>query len=729
MNSIYLFVILVILIFIIIFSFILKKKKNTDQNLDKILLHNTSFEDQNNIKESENTDIIVFEKFTPNIQNSFRGMEVPTDYGTVQNPSYKISGNVKGKNIVIESKGRTLWEPSYSPIWNGKWIYYGSVSSYKATLDINTVKFLIVKIDNNGKGQIEDEYLNYRMDVINTGSDILTGIIPSGEYTGFRAILKLIPSDLKYTDPSESYPVKMRYFIQKDKKRYNLSSGNIYNMEGYSTKFDGNKLILSNFLEASGIQSDPNLAFSSENLQKINVSIKEQTNPLSIIKLLNKFMTNEIKSLKLLYKASRDGWDPARFHQLCDNKGPTITIATFQDGRFIGAYSPISWGLDNRWINNTEVFLFDNDKKYTSDKTYWGSPGIYAIYQSQYYLPTFGGGHDFYISSNGSFSNNTFGFTNNGKGSLGVGGYPNYSYNTYWIKDLEVFSIIELSSMPSIIQKVSSEWMTTPIKSVKLLYNASKDGWAVSKFHELCDNKGPTISIVTLQDGRIVGGYSPISWGLNSWIDNTEVFLFDDNKKYTSSRSAYGPGRLAIFQYYSYFPAFGGGHDFYISSGSGRIENNTTLYWFENNSLTFLNNGKGPLGVSGFPNYTNNGYWIKNLEVYSVTVDSLMLKVAGRNDVPSNCERGDYKCQAKDVCEKVTGLTCLHQEYDCYYGNTGSWRPSDLPTNATAFSIAYAYDVQPSGFGNICAADRSKMTKYGLAANNLYWGLGNWTRQ
>ena len=125
MNSIYLFVILVILIFIIIFSFILKKKKNTDQNLDKILLHNTSFEDQNNIRESEQSDIIVFpeqsdiivfpeqsdnliEKFTPNIQNSFRGMEVPTDYGTIQNPSYKLSGNVKGKNIIIESKGRTL---------------------------------------------------------------------------------------------------------------------------------------------------------------------------------------------------------------------------------------------------------------------------------------------------------------------------------------------------------------------------------------------------------------------------------------------------------------------------------------------------------------------------------------------------------------------------------------------------------------------------------------------
>ena len=721
MNSIYLFVILVILIFIIIFSFILKKKKNTDQNLDKILLHNTSFEDQNNIRESENTDIIVFEKFTPNIQNSFRGMEVPTDYGTVQNPSYKISGNVKGKNIVIESKGRTLWEPSYSPIWNGKWIYYGSVSSYKATLDINTVKFLIVKIDNNGNGQVEDEYLNYRMNIINAGSDILTGIIPSGEYIGFRAILKLIPSDLKYTDPSESYPVKMRYFIEKDKKRYNLSSGNIYNMEGYSTKFDGNKLILSNFLEASGIQSDPNLAFSPENLQKINVSIKDQSFNLSIIKLLNKFMINEIKSLKSLYKASRDGWSAARFHQLADNKGATITIATLQDGRIVGAYSPISWGLNNGWINNTDTFLFDSDNKYTTAQSTWGL-GQYAIYQISNYGPTFGGGHDFVTLSNSNdpqrLLTNVWGYINNGKGPLGVNKATN---DNYQLKDLEVYSIIELSSIPQIIKKVSSEWMNKPIKSVKLLYNASKDGWNPAPFHQLCDNKGPTISIATLEDGRFIGAYSPISWGTvdSNYINNTEVFLFDNDKKYTSSQSPYGPGTYTIYQSQTYLPAFGGGHDFYISNHGS----------FYNNAFTFSNNGKGPLGVNAWPNYSYNTYSIKNLEVYGITVDSLMLKVAGRNDVPSNCERGDYKCQGKDVCEKVTGKTCLHQTYDCKQGGRGSWYPSGTP-GGSDFNFAYEYDAGPNEYGNICACDDSHMKKYGLDANYVvYCGLGRWTRQ
>jgi len=395
----------------------------------------------------------VIESFTPNMsssmKNSFQGMEVPTDFGTVKNPSYKLSGNVNGKDIVIESKGRTLWESSYSPIWNGKWIYYGTVTSYKATLDLNKVKFLVIKVDNNGNGQIEDEYLNYKMKVINAGSNILTGIIPSGQYAGFRAIFNLLPTDLKYTNPSEPYPVKMRYFIEKDKKRYNLSSGNIYNMEGYSTKFDGNKMIMSNFLEASGIQTNPNLAFSPANLQKINADIKKQTSMPSIIqKVSNLWMTNPIKSVNLLYQASSNGWGPATFQQLCSGKGPTITIATLVDGRIIGAYSPISWGINTGYINSMETFLFDNDNKYTTNDSSWG-PGQYAIYQGATFGPTFGGGFDFGPLDWGeskTLDQNAFTYSNNGKGPLGVmgplPGVPsNYSYNNYSLKDLEVYSI------------------------------------------------------------------------------------------------------------------------------------------------------------------------------------------------------------------------------------------------------------------------------------------------
>jgi hypothetical protein len=494
----------------------------------------------------------VIEGFAANRVNSYTGMEVPTDFGTVKDPSWKISKQIGGKNVVIESNGRTVWEKNFGPIWSGKWIYYGTVDSYKATQNINNVKFLLIKIDQNGSGIVEDEYLGYKMNVINAGSNILTGIIPTGKYKGYRAKLELIETSLVYKDPSSPFPVKMRYFIELESTVLNLSSGNIYNMQAYSTKFVGDKLVLSNFMEASGIQTDAQLAFSAQALEKINKNIREQTEIPAAIKSASKYISIGTRP-KLLYKASVNGWSPSTFRQLCDNKGPTITVATLVDGRFIGAYSPISWQSSNTgYTNNIEAFLYDSDKKYSSANSEWGI-GNYTIYNLASYGPTFGGGHDFL-------------------------------------------------SLPS--------------------------------------------------------------WNPKS---------------------------------------------------------------LSNNVFTFLNNGKGPLGAN---RHTYNSYQLKDFEVYSVKVEAkLMLKVAGKDDIPSNCESGDYKCQAKDICEKVTGLTCVHQEYDCMYGNRGSWRPSDV-TGSSDFNFAYGYDaVANNGYGNICACDRSKMSKYGLATNNQYCGLGKWTRQ
>jgi len=380
----------------------------------------------------------VIEGFESNKKNTFTGMEVPTDFGTVKNPSFKISKNIGGKNIVIASKGRTLWEPNFGPIWSGKWIYYGTVDSYKATLSVNDVKFLIIKINATGSGIVDDEYLGYKMNVINAGSNILTGIIPSGRYKGYRATLELLETSLEYSDPSDPFPVKMRYFIEQGQTRLNLSSGNVKNMQGYSTKFVSDRLILSNFLEASGIQTDPKLAFSSKDLQKMNDNIKNQTNISNSLKIAKKYIA--IKSSKLLYRATRDGWNAGAFHRLCDNKGATVTIAILQDGRIIGAYSPISWGKTNGYINNSQTFLFDSDKKYSTIESAWGRSN-YAIYQTNTYGPTFGGGHDFLTLASWSpmsLGNNAWTYLNNGKGPLGVN---RYSYNNYQLKELEVFSV------------------------------------------------------------------------------------------------------------------------------------------------------------------------------------------------------------------------------------------------------------------------------------------------
>ena len=45
----------------------------------------------------------------------------------------------------------------------------------------------------------------------------------------------------------------------------------------------------------------------------------------------------------------------------------------------------------------------------------------------------------------------------------------------------------------------------------KLLYRASRDGWAASNFHSFCDNKGPTVTVIK-SGNYTFGGYSEEQW-------------------------------------------------------------------------------------------------------------------------------------------------------------------------------------------------------------------------
>ena len=48
--------------------------------------------------------------------------------------------------------------------------------------------------------------------------------------------------------------------------------------------------------------------------------------------------------------------------------------------------------------------------------------------------------------------------------------------------------------------------------NLKRIYQASVNTFASAKFHELCDNKGPTLTIIETTTGYIFGGYTSTSW-------------------------------------------------------------------------------------------------------------------------------------------------------------------------------------------------------------------------
>lgn len=62
--------------------------------------------------------------------------------------------------------------------------------------------------------------------------------------------------------------------------------------------------------------------------------------------------------LKLLYKISRDGGSPQTIHNLCDNKGPTVTIFYNTDNNVYGGYLSDSWRSTGSWCADKSSFLF-----------------------------------------------------------------------------------------------------------------------------------------------------------------------------------------------------------------------------------------------------------------------------------------------------------------------------------------------------------------------------------
>jgi hypothetical protein len=140
----------------------------------------------------------------------------------------------------------------------------------------------------------------------------------------------------------------------------------------------------------------------------------------------------------LLYKASRDGWSAAAFHRKCDNKGATYTRAMINDGSVLGAYTSLSWSSTvQNYQDDTTAFMYDGKTKYLSIHGTWGA-GKYATYMNSSYFPTFGGGHDMYISGKQMYSNSFTFLTADNKGPFGRN---KHTYQDYTLKDIEVYAV------------------------------------------------------------------------------------------------------------------------------------------------------------------------------------------------------------------------------------------------------------------------------------------------
>jgi len=65
------------------------------------------------------------------------------------------------------------------------------------------------------------------------------------------------------------------------------------------------------------------------------------------------------------------------------------------------------------------------------------------------------------------------------------------------------------------------------VRFLTLLYSGSSDGWEKSKFHEFCDDKGSTITVMKSKTGRVFGGFTMQSWDSETgWKADDKAFIF-----------------------------------------------------------------------------------------------------------------------------------------------------------------------------------------------------------
>ena len=120
-----------------------------------------------------------------------------------------------------------------------------------------------------------------------------------------------------------------------------------------------------------------------------------------------------------------------------------------------------------------------------------------------------------------------------------------------------------------------NHWIGTPYKTWNLCYRKSTHGASSTTFHKLCNNRGETVTVATLNTGAKVGGYAPCSWrsAANYNYNCGGAFLFSLTKMHKYDKHYYHDANSNSFsyQYYvydnqSYGPTWGGGHDWYIAS-------------------------------------------------------------------------------------------------------------------------------------------------------------------
>lgn len=109
------------------------------------------------------------------------------------------------------------------------------------------------------------------------------------------------------------------------------------------------------------------------------------------------------------------------------------------------------------------------------------------------------------------------------------------------------------------------EWIGCGPRELVLLYDVERDTCDPKIFHDKCDNKGPTLTVITNTMGCCYGGYTSVNWasGEGQTLYDNRAFLFQlyVNNEYRPCKFPIMDPSTAIETNAARGPTFGSGPD------------------------------------------------------------------------------------------------------------------------------------------------------------------------
>jgi hypothetical protein len=111
----------------------------------------------------------------------------------------------------------------------------------------------------------------------------------------------------------------------------------------------------------------------------------------------------------------------------------------------------------------------------------------------------------------------------------------------------------------------------------QLLYQSSRDGFSLEKFHQLCGDKGSLLIIIEDSENNIFGAYSAVSWSspespqyFPDYSQSSFLFTVKNPHQLKPMKFPLKPDKIqeAIFFSKEFGPVFGAGHDFLMTDMS-----------------------------------------------------------------------------------------------------------------------------------------------------------------